>query len=62
MRKKTICKKCNYFIAKFASVLDIYIIMCYNNYSKGKGSSPKHKGYNGGKLYENISYNKDISR
>lgn len=44
------------FIAKFANVLDIYIIMCYNNYSKGKGSSPKHKGYNGGKYYGNNNY------
>lgn len=34
--------------------------MCYNNYSKGKGSSPEHKGYNGGKIMKNIKFERSI--
>lgn len=49
MHKKTLAKYAGVLLQNLQKVLDIYIIMCYNNYSKGKGNSPKHKGYNGGK-------------
>lgn len=52
MHKKPYAKNASILLQNLQKVLDSYIIMCYNNYSKGKGSSPEHKGYNGGKNYE----------